>query len=175
MKKGFSTIMVSAVLVVIILIAASWILFEQKGKTGSMIDNLWKLFFPEKTEQITIPGTVVGGGCAPVLVKSTAELAQVIIDCCNKGKCRDTVSDAVPCCNDVGMDPTGSGTITKSDLIKAVLARPDGKSITVNWHINEVIPIKKNIPAFRICYTAPWAGGNEVHVTFNENDCTTWT
>src|SRR5574342_824568 len=85
-KKGFSFI-VSAILVLVILIVAAIFIFQQKQKTEkTFFGSLWDKFFPEKTEQIVIPGTTVGGGCAPIALADVNDLARWTVTCFQKGE-----------------------------------------------------------------------------------------
>jgi len=170
MKKAMSTL-VGGILVAVILVGAIWVLYHQSSQIGAQIDKLSAKFFPKRTGQIVIPGTVVGPGCAPIIIHNADELAQAAIDCCNKGKCNDAVSSYTGCCAEVTLKNTVG--ITKNDLDSALAKNSGWKAgAGIAWRIaGSTFPIKEGFLPFMLCFTAPTWGANEVHLTYIYDDC----
>src|SRR5574342_18187 len=161
-KKGFSFI-VSAILVLVIIIAAAIFIYQQKEKTEkTFFGTLWKKFFPEKTEQIVIPGTTAGKGCAPIAVKDPSDLAKWTVTCFQLGE-----KDG-KCCYEVRTS-TLTTDLTEKNW-KDALAQLNFKEDTV-WNVG-VRTIVNGASSPTLCYYDDYGPYNDVYLTFNAyEDC----
>lgn len=166
MKRGFSTVM-SAILVLIILVAAAVFIYQQKQKTEkTFFGTLWDKFFPERTEQIVIPGTTAGKGCAHVRIANADELAREAITCWQLGKKQ---GGNYPCCAMIeSIDLTT--IITAADWTNAQKnLKPDITS-KITWNIGAQNFVRGS-PAATLCFDYN-TFGDEVYLTFNPaTDC----
>ena len=166
MKQGFSTV-VSAVLVLIILVAAAVFIYQQKQKTEkTFFGTIWDKYFPSKTESITIPGTTAGKGCAHVRITSADELAREAITCWQLGKKQGS---NYPCCAMIeSIDLTT--IITESDWTTAQKNLQPDITSKITWNLG-VLNFVKGAPAATLCFDYN-VFGDEVYLTFNPvTDC----
>jgi hypothetical protein len=165
-KKGFSFI-VSAILVIVILIAGAIFIYQQKQKTEkNFFGTLWGQFFPEKTDQIVIPGTTAGKGCAHVRITSADELAREAITCWQLGKKQ---GGNYPCCAMIESIDLTTG-ITESDWTNAQKNLQPDITSKITWNVG-VKNFVKGASAATLCFDYN-AFGDEVYLTFNPvTDC----
>lgn len=161
-KKGFSFI-VSAILVLVILIAAAIFIAQQKEKTEkTFFGTLWNKFFPDRTEQIVIPGTTVSGGCAPIALADVNDLARWTVTCFQKGE------KGEKCCYSAQTSGL-TADLTDADW-KAALKAIKFTEDTV-WNLGSP-RIVKGAPAPILCYYDDYGPYNDVYLTFNPTaDC----
>jgi hypothetical protein len=162
-KKGISTVMVSAILVIVILVAAAIFINQQKQKTEkTFFGTLWSKFFPEKTEQIVIPGTTASSGCAPIAIVDSNDLARWTVTCFQKGE------KGEKCCYEAQTSGLAVD-LTDADW-KAALKSIKFTEDTV-WNLGSP-RIVKGAPAPTLCYYDDYGPYNDVYLTFNPTaDC----
>lgn len=151
-SKGFS-FMVSAILVIIMLIAGATFIYQRKQATEkTFLGSIWDMAFPSKTESIEIPGTTVGGGCGTRQITDTSLLAAAVQDCWKKA----TAGTNNPCCYKIDASKLTT-TIGEKDLS----TRLSGTGVSLDWRIEA--NLDKTSSMFTVCYDAGWGG--EVFLT----------
>lgn len=178
MKGGSKTVFIWLVLGIIVIAIFAVFIAQRKTTTEKTIfTNIVEQFFPSKME-ITVQGATASTGCPVIELDGAEMLAQAVIDCWKKGEMANqgkfilTGAD-VQCCYNI--DPKKlTGQIYITDLKRELSMKPAGKDLVsrVRWQVGmERVAVTNKTPDFLICYDYNRARRDQIHLTFNPQDC----